>query len=489
MQRQRIATTKLYAAMADAAVLSLTYVLAIRARVLLRELWTWDLIPGPQLVIAEVSPDLHLGMLPAVLFAWLLSLWYFRTYEDLHRVRTNQLLVRLLKATTGGALGTLLILFAAQQTDQLSRSLFFGFPVLSFGALWVSRRLQLRGIQRRYARGLDTRNILVVGNAGEALPLIRTYERHPEWGMRVIGVVHAPAAGEAKDDDAEISEVHYKVLGRIEHLPRLLESHPVDQVYMTGRAWDVGTLRMVADSCEELGVDFSMDANFLGLRVAQATLGDVEGNSVLSFSSTPAQPEALAIKRLMDVVLSAIALALLTPVFLVTALAIKITDPGPIFFGQERSGLYGRTFTMWKFRSMVADAEKLRAQLEAQNEMDGPVFKMTHDPRITRVGRFIRKTSIDELPQFWNVFRGEMSLVGPRPPIPAEVENYERWQRRRLSMKPGITCIWQVSGRNNVDFRTWMKQDLEYIDNWSLLLDIKLLAMTVPVVLLGTGAK
>ncbi|MCB9742795.1 MAG: sugar transferase [Alphaproteobacteria bacterium] len=488
MQRFRNATHKLYAAMGDALVLSLTYVLAIRARVALRELWTFDLFPGDQRVIAEVSPDLHLGMLPAVLFAWLLSLWYFRTYDDLHRVRTNQLLVRLIKATTGGALGTLLILFAAQQTDQLSRSLFFGFPFMSFGALWVVRRLQLGALKRRYARGLDTRNILIVGNAGEALPLIKSYERHPEWGLRVLGVVHAPT-GKTDHDDSEISEIHYKVLGQIPDLPRLLEAHPVDQVYMTGRAWDTRTLRMIADSCEELGVDFSMDANFLGLRVAQANLGDFEGNSVLMFSSTPAQPEALAIKRLMDVVLSGLALLALSPVFFFVALAIKITDPGPIFFGQERSGLYGRTFTMWKFRSMVADAEKLRAQLEAQNEMDGPVFKMTHDPRITAVGRFIRKTSIDEFPQFWNVFRGEMSLVGPRPPIPAEVERYERWQRRRLSMKPGLTCIWQVSGRNNVDFRTWMKQDLEYIDNWSLLLDIKLLAMTVPVVLLGTGAK
>jgi lipopolysaccharide/colanic/teichoic acid biosynthesis glycosyltransferase len=144
---------------------------------------------------------------------------------------------------------------------------------------------------------------------------------------------------------------------------------------------------------------------------------------------------------------------------------------------------------MWKFRSMVSNAEELKAQLEAQNEMDGPVFKIKHDPRITRVGRLIRKTSIDELPQLWNVFVGNMSLVGPRPPIPAEVEQYERWQMRRLSMRPGITCIWQVSGRNNIDFETWMKLDLQYIDNWTLFLDIKLLLKTVPVVLLRQGAS
>ena len=175
---------------------------------------------------------------------------------------------------------------------------------------------------------------------------------------------------------------------------------------------------------------------------------------------------------------------------MLTALAIKIEDPkGGIFFGQQRSGLFGREFKMWKFRSMVSNAEEMRVALEEQNEMDGPVFKIKHDPRITRVGRFIRKTSIDELPQLWNVLVGQMSLVGPRPPIPAEVAEYERWQMRRLSMRPGITCIWQVSGRNNVDFETWMKLDLQYIDNWTLFLDIKLLLKTVPVVLLRQGAS
>lgn len=160
-----------------------------------------------------------------------------------------------------------------------------------------------------------------------------------------------------------------------------------------------------------------------------------------------------------------------------------------MFFVQQRSGLYGRPFPMIKFRSMVVDAEARKSDLGHLNEMDGPVFKMARDPRVTRVGRVIRKLSIDELPQLWNVLRGEMSLVGPRPPIPAEVAKYERWQMRRLSMKPGITCIWQVSGRNEVDFETWMKLDLEYIDNWSLFLDLKLLLKTVPVVLVGAGAR
>ena len=231
-----------------------------------------------------------------------------------------------------------------------------------------------------------------------------------------------------------------------------------------------------------------MDANFLGLRVAQAELTEVEGRPIISFSATPRNAEALFIKRVMDITLASLALLVSAPMMAAIAIAIKLEDPaGGVFFGQERSGLYGRTFKMWKFRSMVSNAEALKAKLQAENEMDGPVFKMTHDPRITRVGRFIRKTSLDEFPQFWNVLVGEMSLVGPRPPIPAEVAQYERWQMRRLSMKPGITCIWQVSGRNNIDFKTWMKLDLQYIDNWSLFLDLKLLLKTPYAVIAGTG--
>jgi exopolysaccharide biosynthesis polyprenyl glycosylphosphotransferase len=231
-----------------------------------------------------------------------------------------------------------------------------------------------------------------------------------------------------------------------------------------------------------------MDANFLGLSVARAELEDFDGWSVLTFSSTPQDVEALLVKRIVDVGLSALALLVLSPLLLLVTILVRL-DGGPALFSQERSGLYGKTFRMWKFRSMVVDAEDQRAALEAKNEMTGPVFKIAHDPRVTTLGSFLRRSSIDELPQLWNVLRGEMSIVGPRPPIVAEVKKYQRWQMRRLSMKPGLTCIWQVSGRNDVDFDTWMRQDLQYIDNWSLFLDVKLMVQTLPVVLMGTGAR
>jgi len=182
-------------------------------------------------------------------------------------------------------------------------------------------------------------------------------------------------------------------------------------------------------------------------------------------------------------------LVLGAPAFAAIALAIKLESPGPVFFRQRRIGLNGREFWMWKFRSMCHDAEARRAELERHNEMDGPVFKMSQDPRVTRVGRLLRRTSLDEFPQFWNVLRGRMSVVGPRPPLPEEVRRYKRWQRRRLSVKPGLTCLWQVRGRNQLDFAEWMALDLHYIDTWSLWGDLKIVLMTIPAILMGRGAR
>jgi exopolysaccharide biosynthesis polyprenyl glycosylphosphotransferase len=215
---------------------------------------------------------------------------------------------------------------------------------------------------------------------------------------------------------------------------------------------------------------------------------DLDGTPMLTVSATPRQPVALLLKRLTDLAGAACALVVLSPVYVVAAVLVKATSPGPILFTQQRVGLNGRTFRLYKFRSMYKDAEARRSALADRNEMTGPVFKIKDDPRVTPVGKWMRRFSIDEIPQFWNVLAGDMSLVGPRPPIPSEVKQYERWQRRRLSMKPGITCLWQVSGRNAIDFDNWMKLDLAYIDTWSLRLDVQILLRTVPVVLTARGA-
>jgi exopolysaccharide biosynthesis polyprenyl glycosylphosphotransferase len=195
----------------------------------------------------------------------------------------------------------------------------------------------------------------------------------------------------------------------------------------------------------------------------------------------------LKMKSAFDFLFSIVVIMLISPVFLVIAIAIRLEDGGSVFFIQERVGLNGRRFLIFKFRTMVANAEALKVSLQGQNEQDGPVFKIRNDPRVTRTGRFLRKISFDELPQFYNVLRGEMSVVGPRPPIPSEVEQYKRWQKRKLTMKPGITCTWQVLGRNTIPFEKWVKLDLEYIDNWSFTRDIVLVLKTIKVILTGTG--
>ena len=477
MQRVHAATMRWSLRLVDTAVIAATFLATALFRQAIGLFWKIDIVPGPQL-LRPVTLQNQLHLIVLIVPVWLLSLHVGGVYADLRRTRSDLLFIRILRAVGMAVLLLLGLLFIVQPAVPPSRTFLVTFAAMSSLTLFLARRaMLLRPVTRD-----EVSNILVVGTVKEAEPFLQALRRHPEWGVRVAGVI--------RPDDEEVTSIGgIKVLGTVAQLPIVLARESIAQVFMTGRAWDTATLRRVADACEELGVTFSMDANFLGLSVAQADVQDFEGWSVLSFSSTPTNGDALVLKRMMDLFGAAAALVALVPVFVLTAIAIKLEDGGPVLFAQQRCGHFGRTFPMYKFRSMVVDAEAKKAALQQQNEMSGPVFKMTRDPRVTRVGAFIRKTSIDELPQFWNVFRGEMSLVGPRPPIPSEVARYERWQMRRLSMKPGLTCIWQVSGRNHVDFETWMKLDLEYIDNWSLFLDVKLLARTVPAVLLGSGAR
>jgi exopolysaccharide biosynthesis polyprenyl glycosylphosphotransferase len=243
-------------------------------------------------------------------------------------------------------------------------------------------------------------------------------------------------------------------------------------------------------SCEVAGVKVSVAMNYFNLKLSRIRQVEMGGFPLLTFESGPSFFWPLVCKRFMDILISLILLILLSPLMVVTALTVKLTSRGPVFFRQERCSLNRRKFTLYKFRTMDFDAESKRRKLVRKNEMKGPAFKITNDPRVNTVGRFLRKTSIDELPQLWNVLVGDMSLVGPRPPIPAEVAKYEPWHRRRLSMRPGITCLWQIGGRNRInDFNEWARLDLEYIDRWSLWLDIVILLKTVPVVLMGTGAR
>jgi exopolysaccharide biosynthesis polyprenyl glycosylphosphotransferase len=267
----------------------------------------------------------------------------------------------------------------------------------------------------------------------------------------------------------------------------LLERHVLDQVIFALPSSRLAVAEEAARACQEQGVPVMICLDLLHGGLGQMALTRLEGVPALTFTTVPSDALALAAKRAFDILVSATVLLLVAPVLACVAVAIRLESPGPVLFRQRRVGLNGREFSLLKFRSMNQGAEAQLAALRALNEASGPVFKMTHDPRVTRVGRFIRKASLDEFPQFWNVLRGEMSVVGPRPPIPAEVAQYQRWQRRRLSVKPGITCTWQISGRNDIDFDRWMELDLEYIDNWSLGRDVAILLKTIPAVLSARG--
>jgi exopolysaccharide biosynthesis polyprenyl glycosylphosphotransferase len=277
----------------------------------------------------------------------------------------------------------------------------------------------------------------------------------------------------------------------IERLTDLLHEHSPNGVILSAKHTYFGQIEKAIEVCELEGVEVWLLADFFKTQVSQTSLDDFFGRPTLVFRSTPEASWQSVGKLLLDVLGAVALLVLCSPLILVAALAVRFSSPGPVLFRQQRSGLNGRPFTMYKFRTMVTDAEQRQHELAAFNEMSGPVFKVSNDPRITPVGRWLRKYSIDELPQLLNVLRGEMSLVGPRPlPVDETKRFHDLAHRRRLSVKPGLTCLWQISGRNEVkDFSDWVRLDLEYIDNWSIWLDVKILFRTIPVVLLGTGAK
>ncbi len=279
-------------------------------------------------------------------------------------------------------------------------------------------------------------------------------------------------------------------LGDLSDIPQIIENNVVDELIFVGsEPRDLESFREVLAICKEQGIQTRIAADFFPVKVSKVSMEFLENVPLITFGSRPDHPLSMFLKRVMDVLIASVLLVLLAPLMVVFGILIGLTSKGPIIYRQIRCGLYGRKFVLYKFRSMREGAEDVLWEIKHLNEMDGPVFKMRNDPRVTPLGRFLRKSSIDEWPQFWNVLTGDMSLVGPRAPLPEEVREYTRWQRRRLSVKPGITCLWQVSGRNEIDFHEWMKLDLHYIDNWSLLLDVKILLRTFPVVLMGKGAR
>jgi exopolysaccharide biosynthesis polyprenyl glycosylphosphotransferase len=331
--------------------------------------------------------------------------------------------------------------------------------------------------------GYNYRTVLIVGTSPTALAIADSIQSHRFWGFRILGFI---ANGQGIPAGFPRS---WAVLGEVADIPRIVESNVVDDVIFAVHRRELDRLEDLFLSLQEQGIRTRLALDLFPHTRAQVQLEDMDGMPLLSFATAPTSHIQLLAKRTVDVAVASFLLLLGLPVVVMIAAAIKLSSGGNVLFRQTRCGLNGRSFTLYKFRTMVEDAEERRRELLHLNEMNGPVFKLKSDPRVTSLGRFLRRFSLDELPQLWNVLRGDMSLVGPRPPIPEEVAKYERWQRRRLAMKPGLTCLWQISGRNELDFHRWMELDLEYIDSWTPLLDFKILLKTIPAVLSGRGAS
>lgn len=348
------------------------------------------------------------------------------------------------------------------------RDLFTLFALL---ALALHRLMGRRAIEWILTRRRRPSSVGLVGTTISNRRWMEMLSERSHWGLAPKGCLDLRREG----------------LGELE---RLLHDQAIERVILCAAGVPAAKVQAVVRACETEGVEVWMVPDVPVSERARLEPDVLAGEAMIRYCSTPRPSWQLAAKRGIDLVGAAIGLLLLGPlVLLPTAIAIRVTSPGPILFRQKRCGRYGQVFEMLKFRSMVVDAEQRRGDLEGANEQTGPVFKMKHDPRVTPVGRIIRKLSIDELPQLWNVLRGDMSLVGPRPALPSEVAKYRPWQRRRLSITPGLTCTWQVSGRNRIGFERWVEMDLEYIDRWSLAADLKLLAKTIPVVATGYGAS
>jgi exopolysaccharide biosynthesis polyprenyl glycosylphosphotransferase len=428
-----------------------------------------------------------LWLLPATVLIWGVLLYTFGVYDSFRTKTSSEFVLLVLRIAFIGfiVLSGLIYLFRDHlRLPPISRSLISAVFVYAAG-LVLLEKVALMNFFRFFRKlGLNFRILLVVGTGKRAEHFIDLVKSHAEWGLRIHGLVD--------EDTNRVGTVikGSKVLGSFEDFPGIIHNNVIDQVvFIVPRTW-MGKIENLVYLCEEEGIKISLALDFFNFRISRAKQTDLFGFPLITFESAPDRLWHLIFKRLFDILVSFAGLLLLWPLFLIIAMIIKFNSPGPVFFRQKRVGLNGRIFTLVKFRTMVKDAEEKLGDLLHRNEMKGPVFKMANDPRLTSVGKFLRRSSLDEFPQLWNVLKGNMSLIGPRPPLPSEVKKYESWQRRRLSMRPGITCLWQANGRNKIsDFDEWMRLDLEYIDNWSLWLDLQILFKTIPVVLTGSGAK
>ena len=416
------------------------------------------------------------------LVAWVaIGLW-LGVYEKLDSGRPRVILRDTARQCAYGAL--CLVLFEYVLRLDLSRSFLGLFSAYAWVLLLLFRLTagRLVGVIRREFAA--PHYVMVVGTGERAIRMAEALEQSAEYGVRLSGFL----SEQSENAPAEIALGALYKVQPIGQLPSILRQHVVDEIIFAVGSESLANLEEVFLLCDEEGVRTRVAVDFFPHVNSTVSLDRFGSTPLLTFTAAPDDEIRLLVKRLTDIAIAAAGLVVLAPFMAAIGILIRLTSPGPVIFRQVRCGLNGRRFLFYKFRSMCQNAEELKPALEHLNTRE-TVFKIPHDPRLTSIGRYLRKFSIDEWPQLWNVLRGDMSLVGPRPAVPSEVDRYQRWQRRRLRMRPGLTCLWAISGRDNVDFETWMKLDMQYIDNWSLALDWKILLRTIPHVLMGHGAN
>jgi exopolysaccharide biosynthesis polyprenyl glycosylphosphotransferase len=421
------------------------------------------------------------------LFALVLPVWlvilYLIQVAEIPRTKRYRVLFYQYFQSTILIITLLLVFYFVFKLYLISRLFLIEFSIFGFIFLFLARSLEYKVFRNYRAKGYNYINVVLIAD-DSSIPFIESLISNKEWGYRIIAIFTGSSKLKEKYEKAIIllPEEYLTVLND------LMEVDIIDEVLYFKAKVIPSEVRNTVRSCEELGVVFSLNYTDQNNKLTNAIKTIIGNQKFLTFINIPHNSFALAIKKIMDLSGSFIIIICLSPVLLAIAILIKITSPGPIVFKQARVGLRGRQFSLYKFRTMIVNAEKLKKDLETENEMDGPVFKIKDDPRVTKIGKFLRSTGLDELPQLFNVLKGEMSLIGPRPPLPTETLQYKRWQLRRLSVKPGLSCFWQIKpDRNNIKFEKWMELDLAYIDNWSLRLDFIILLKTIKTVFQRTG--